>query len=102
MYMLQEQEIQCIGLQWVGRALMIACHIIGTEEYRLLCYPFHHLDRTSLMLSFRLVARPLLLDANGPFVAVYLSTGVLMTIRLRLRGEISINGIESSLFGMCL
>eukprot|EP00698_Gefionella_okellyi_P006462 TRINITY_DN1579_c2_g1_i1.p1 TRINITY_DN1579_c2_g1~~TRINITY_DN1579_c2_g1_i1.p1 ORF type:complete len:1439 (+),score=343.45 TRINITY_DN1579_c2_g1_i1:4261-8577(+) len=81
----QEREVEAVGLQWFGRTLVIACRNPGTEEYKILFYPYTHLDRASLLFTIPLVSRPLLIDVNGSALAVYLASGVLMVFRLNLR-----------------
>ncbi|KAJ7951173.1 Quinoprotein amine dehydrogenase, beta chain-like protein [Quillaja saponaria] len=50
----QEQKIQCKGLLWLGKIVVVCNYTVTSNTYELLFYPRYHLDRSSLLCHLQL------------------------------------------------
>nr|GEV82860.1 Rab6A-GEF complex partner protein 1-like [Tanacetum cinerariifolium] len=55
----QEQKIQCTGLLWMGKIVVVCNYIESSNTYELLFYPRYHLDKSSLLYQKPLLAQPM-------------------------------------------
>ncbi|KAF5464326.1 hypothetical protein F2P56_014410 [Juglans regia] len=66
----QEQKIQCKGLLWLGKIVVVCNYIDSSNTYELLFYPRYHLDQSSLLGRKPLVAKPMVMDVYQDFILV--------------------------------
>lgn len=66
----QEQKIQCTGLLWMGKIVVVCNYIESSNTYELLFYPRYHLDQSSLLYQKPLLAKPMVMDAYNDYLLV--------------------------------
>ncbi|CAL5340003.1 unnamed protein product [Camellia sinensis] len=66
----QEQKIQCKGLLWLWK-IVVVCNCINSSDIcELLFYPRYHLDQSSLLCRKPLLAKPMVMDVNQDYLLV--------------------------------
>lgn len=66
----QEQKIQCRGLLWLGKIVVVCNFIESSNMYELLFYPRYHLDQSSLLYRKSLIAKPMVMDVYQDYLLV--------------------------------
>ncbi|KAJ0590406.1 putative transcription factor WD40-like family [Helianthus annuus] len=66
----QEQKIQCTGLLWMGKIVVVCNYIESSNTYELLFYPRYHLDQSSLLYQKPLLAKPMVMDVYNDYLLV--------------------------------
>ncbi|KAD3069112.1 hypothetical protein E3N88_36992 [Mikania micrantha] len=66
----QEQKIQCTGLLWMGKIVVVCNYIESSNAYELLFYPRYHLDQSSLLYQKQLLAKPMVMDVYNDYLLV--------------------------------
>ncbi|XP_038681735.1 guanine nucleotide exchange factor subunit RIC1-like isoform X2 [Tripterygium wilfordii] len=66
----QEQKIQCKGLLWLGKIIVVCNYIDSSNTYELLFYPRYHLDQSSLLCRKPLLAKPMVMDVYQDYILV--------------------------------
>ncbi|GJU72336.1 Rab6A-GEF complex partner protein 1-like protein [Tanacetum coccineum] len=66
----QEQKIQCTGLLWMGKIVVVCNYIESSNTYELLFYPRYHLDKSSLLYQKPLLAQPMVMDVYNDYLLV--------------------------------
>ncbi|CAA2992972.1 RAB6A-GEF complex partner 1-like [Olea europaea subsp. europaea] len=66
----QEQQIQCRGLLWLGKIVVVCNYIDSSNIYELLFYPRYHLDQSSLLCRKTLLAEPMVIDVYQDYLLV--------------------------------
>ncbi|XP_060668600.1 uncharacterized protein LOC107432934 isoform X2 [Ziziphus jujuba] len=66
----QEQKIQCKGLLWMGKIVVVCNYIDSSNTYELLFYPRYHLDQSSLLFRKPLHAKPIVMDVYQEYILV--------------------------------
>lgn len=64
----QEQKIQCKGLLWLGKIVVVCNYIDSSNTYELLFYPRYHLDQSSLLCRKQLLAKPMVMDVYQDYI----------------------------------
>ncbi|PKA65731.1 hypothetical protein AXF42_Ash013146 [Apostasia shenzhenica] len=58
----QEQKIECKGLMWMGKIIIVCNFIDSSNTYELLFFPRYHLDQSSLLCRKPLPGKPIIMD----------------------------------------
>uniref|UniRef100_A0A7N0UYN2 RIC1 C-terminal alpha solenoid region domain-containing protein n=1 Tax=Kalanchoe fedtschenkoi TaxID=63787 RepID=A0A7N0UYN2_KALFE len=66
----QEQNIQCQGLLWMGKIVVVCNYADSSSTYELLFYPRYHLDQSSLLCRKTLLAKPMVMDVYQDYLLV--------------------------------
>ncbi|XP_057979340.1 uncharacterized protein LOC131165493 [Malania oleifera] len=66
----QEQKIQCEGLLWLGKIVVVCNYAGSSNTYELLFYPRYHLDQSSLLCQKQLLAKPMVMDIYQDYILV--------------------------------
>ncbi|KAK4788150.1 hypothetical protein SAY86_019469 [Trapa natans] len=66
----QEQKIQCKGLLWLGKIVVVCNYDDSSNMYELLFYPRYHLDQSSLLFRKPLLTKPMVMDAYENYILV--------------------------------
>lgn len=66
----QEQKIQCQGLLWMGKIVVVCNYDDSSNTYELLFYPRFHLDQSSLLCRKPLLAKPMVMDVYQEYILV--------------------------------
>ncbi|CAM8895898.1 unnamed protein product [Rhodiola kirilowii] len=66
----QEQNIQCQGLLWMGKIIVVCNYADSSNTYELLFYPRYHLDQSSLLCRKTLLAKPMVMDVYQDYLLV--------------------------------
>lgn len=66
----QEQQIQCEGLLWLGKIVVVCNYNDSLNTYELLFYPRYHLDQSSLLCRKPLLAKPMVMDVYQDYILV--------------------------------
>ncbi|KAI3681790.1 hypothetical protein L6452_36595 [Arctium lappa] len=66
----QEQRIQCTGLLWMGKIVVVCNYIDSSDTYELLFYPRYHLDQSSLLYQKPLLGKPMVMDVYNDYLLV--------------------------------
>ncbi|XP_052193499.1 uncharacterized protein LOC127801965 isoform X2 [Diospyros lotus] len=85
----QEQKIQCNGLLWMGKIIVLCNYISSSNMYELLFYPRYHLDQSSLLLKKPLLAKPLVMDAYQDYLLVAYRPFDVHIFHMKLSGELT-------------
>ncbi|KAJ6400616.1 hypothetical protein OIU84_016125 [Salix udensis] len=85
----QEQKIQCKGLLWMGKIVVVCNYIDSSNTYELLFYPRYHLDQSSLLCRKPLLAKPMVMDAYQDHILVTYRPFDVHIFHARLLGELS-------------
>ncbi|CAA0819359.1 Unknown protein [Striga hermonthica] len=85
----QEQQIQCRGLLWLGKIVVICNYVDSSNAYELLFYPRYHLDQSSLLCRKPLLAQPMVMDVYQDYLLVTYRPFDVHIYHVNLNGELS-------------
>ncbi|KAJ6729734.1 RAB6A-GEF COMPLEX PARTNER PROTEIN 1 [Salix viminalis] len=85
----QEQKIQCKGLLWLGKIVVVCNYIDSSNTYELLFYPRYHLDQSSLLCRKPLLAKPMVMDVYKDHILVTYRPFDVHIFHVRLLGELT-------------
>ncbi|KAK6140623.1 hypothetical protein DH2020_025623 [Rehmannia glutinosa] len=85
----QEQQIQCRGLLWLGKIVVVCNYVDSSNTYELLFYPRYHLDQSSLLCRKPLLAKPMVMDVYQDYLLVTYRPFDVHIYHVRLTGELS-------------
>ncbi|XP_050379139.1 uncharacterized protein LOC126796370 [Argentina anserina] len=85
----QEQKIQCKGLLWMGKIVVVCNYIDSTNTYELLFYPRYHLDQSSLLYRKSLLAKPMVMDVYQDYILVTYRPFDVHIFHVKLYGELT-------------
>ncbi|KAL4599126.1 hypothetical protein ACB092_11G104900 [Castanea dentata] len=85
----QEQKIQCKGLLWLGKIVVVCNYIDASNTYELLFYPRYHLDQSSLLGRKPLLAKPMVMDVYQEYILVTYRPFDVHIFHVKLLGELT-------------
>ncbi|KAK2978497.1 hypothetical protein RJ640_006196 [Escallonia rubra] len=85
----QEQKIQCRGLLWLGKIVVVCNYIDSSNTYELLFYPRYHLDQSSLLCRKPLLTRPVVMDVYQNYLLVTYRPFDVHVYHVNLSGEMT-------------
>ncbi|XP_039046189.1 guanine nucleotide exchange factor subunit RIC1-like isoform X1 [Hibiscus syriacus] len=85
----QEQKIQCEGLLWLGKIVVVCNYIDSSNMYELLFYPRYHLDQSSLLCRKPLLAKPMVMDVYEDYILVTYRPFDVHIFHVKLSGELT-------------
>ncbi|KAE9617715.1 putative transcription factor WD40-like family [Lupinus albus] len=88
----QEQKIQCKGLLWLGKIVIVCNYVDSSDTYELLFYPRYHLDQSSLLCRKPLLAKPMVMDVYQDYILVTYMPFDVHIFHLKLFGELTPSG----------
>ncbi|KAL1360481.1 hypothetical protein HN51_005866 [Arachis hypogaea] len=88
----QEQKIQCKGLLWLGKIVVVCNYLVSSNTYELLFYPRYHLDQSSLLYRKPLLAQPMVMDVYQDYVLVTYRPFDVHIFHVKLFGDLSPSG----------
>ncbi|KAJ1378646.1 Ribosome control protein 1 [Sesbania bispinosa] len=88
----QEQKIQCKGLLWLGKIVVVCNYVDSSNTYELLFYPRYHLDQSSLLCRKPLFAKPMVMDVYQDYILVTYKPFDVHIFHVKLFGELSPSG----------
>lgn len=88
----QEQKIQCKGLLWLGKIVVVCNYIDSSNTYELLFYPRYHLDQSSLLCRKPLFAKPIVMDVYQDYILVTYRPFDVHIFHVKLFGELTPSG----------
>ncbi|KAF8380184.1 hypothetical protein HHK36_027666 [Tetracentron sinense] len=85
----QEQKIQCKGLLWLGRIVVVCNYHDSSNTYELLFYPRYHLDQSSLLCQKQLLGKPMVMDVFQDYILVTYRPFDVHIFHVKISGELS-------------
>jgi hypothetical protein len=85
----QEQKIQCKGLLWLGKIVIVCNFVESSNTYELLFFPRYHLDHSSLLYRKPLLGRPIVMDVFQDYILVTYSPFDVHIFHVMISGELS-------------
>ncbi|EPS67848.1 hypothetical protein M569_06924, partial [Genlisea aurea] len=85
----QEQKIQCRGLLWLGKIVVVCNYVDSSDTYELLFYPRYHLDRSSLLFRKPLASKPMVMDVYQDYILVTYRPFDIHIFHVNVNGELS-------------
>ncbi|KAF8412210.1 hypothetical protein HHK36_000170 [Tetracentron sinense] len=85
----QEQKIQCKGLLWLGKIVVVCNYIDSSNMYELLFYPRYHLDQSSLLCRKLLLGKPMVMDVFQDYILVTYRPFDVHIFHVKISGELS-------------
>ncbi|KAJ4956002.1 hypothetical protein NE237_012785 [Protea cynaroides] len=85
----QEQNIQCKGLLWLGKIVVVCNYIDSSNTYELLFYPRYHLDQSSLLCRKSLLGEPMVMDVFQDYLLVTYRPFDVHIFHVKISGELS-------------
>ncbi|XP_071932664.1 uncharacterized protein [Coffea arabica] len=85
----QEQKIQCRGLLWLGKIVVVCNYTDSSNTYELLFYPRYHLDQSSLLCRKPLLAKPMVMDVYQDYLLVTYRPFDVHIYHVNLSGELT-------------
>lgn len=85
----QEQKIQCNGLLWLGKIVVVCNYVDSSNTYELLFYPRYHLDQSSLLGRKTLLAKPMVMDVYQDYILVTYRPFDVHIFHVKLSGELT-------------
>ncbi|CAH9118160.1 unnamed protein product [Cuscuta europaea] len=85
----QEQHIQCRGLLWMGKIVVVCNYDDALDGYELLFYPRYHLDKSSLLCRKPLLAKPMVMDIYQEYILVTYRPFDVHIYHVKLFGELT-------------
>lgn len=85
----QEQKIQCKGLLWLGKIVVVCNYIDSSNTYELLFYPRYHLDQSSLLCRKQLLAKPVVMDVYQDYILVTYRPFDVHIFHVKLNGDLT-------------
>ncbi|KAH1235043.1 hypothetical protein GLYMA_09G256700v4 [Glycine max] len=88
----QEQKIQCKGLLWLGKIVVVCNYVDSSNTYELLFYPRYHLDQSSLLCRKPLLAKPMVMDVYLDYMLLTYRPFDVHIFHVKLFGELTPSG----------
>ncbi|CAJ1820340.1 unnamed protein product [Sphenostylis stenocarpa] len=88
----QEQKIQCKGLLWLGKIVVVCNYVDSSNTYELLFYPRYHLDQSSLLCRKPLLAKPMVMDVYHDYMLLTYRPFDVHIFHVKLFGELAPSG----------
>ncbi|XP_059651371.1 uncharacterized protein LOC132298981 [Cornus florida] len=88
----QEQKIECKGLLWLGKIVVVCNYINASNMYELLFYPRYHLDQSSLLYRKALIGKPMVMDVYQDYILVTYRPFDVHIFHVKLSGELTPSG----------
>ncbi|KAF6162199.1 hypothetical protein GIB67_008328 [Kingdonia uniflora] len=85
----QEQRIQCKGLLWLGKIVVVCNYIDSSNTYELLFYPRYHLDQSSLLCRKPLLGKPMVMDVLQNYILVTYRPFDVHIFHVQISGDLS-------------
>ncbi|XP_047964089.1 guanine nucleotide exchange factor subunit RIC1-like isoform X2 [Salvia hispanica] len=85
----QEQQIQCRGLLWLGKIVVVCNYLESSDTYELLFYPRYHLDQSSLLYRKPLLTKPMVMDVYQDYLLVTYRPFDVHIYHVKITGELS-------------
>ncbi|XP_056160405.1 uncharacterized protein LOC115686994 isoform X2 [Syzygium oleosum] len=85
----QEQKIQCKGLLWLGKIVVVCNYDDSSNTYELLFYPRYHLDQSSLLCRKSLLTKPMVMDVYENYILVTYRPFDVHIFHVKLSGELT-------------
>ncbi|XP_020080501.1 RAB6A-GEF complex partner protein 1-like [Ananas comosus] len=85
----QEQKIECKGLLWLGKIIVVCNYINSSDTYELLFFPRYHLDHSSLLLRKTLLGKPMVMDVFQDYILVAYRPFDTHIFHVKISGELS-------------
>ncbi|KAL7121417.1 hypothetical protein ACP275_02G180800 [Erythranthe tilingii] len=85
----QEQQIQCQGLLWLGKIVVVCNYVDSSNTYELLFYPRYHLDQSSLLCRKQLLTKPMVMDVYQDYLLVTYRPFDVHIYHVKLAGQLS-------------
>ncbi|KAL5863447.1 hypothetical protein ACOSQ3_000961 [Xanthoceras sorbifolium] len=85
----QEQKIQCEGLLWLGKIIVVCNYIDSSNTYELLFYPRYHLDQSSLLCRKPLLTKPMVMDVYQDYILVTYRPFDVHIFHVKISGELT-------------
>ncbi|KAH9536131.1 hypothetical protein CY35_17G090800 [Sphagnum magellanicum] len=85
----QEREIQCVGLVWLGRIIVLCNYREVTKTYELSLYPRYHLDETSLLCRKQLPGKAIAMDVWQDYILVTCPPFDIYVFKVHVQGTLS-------------
>ncbi|AQK55964.1 Quinoprotein amine dehydrogenase beta chain-like [Zea mays] len=85
----QEQKIQCKGLLWMRKIVIVCNYVESSNTYELLFFPRYHLDYSSLLYRKQLLGRPIVMDVFQDYILVTYSPFDVHIYHVVVSGELS-------------
>ncbi|ONK76132.1 uncharacterized protein A4U43_C03F24280 [Asparagus officinalis] len=85
----QEQSIECKGLLWLGKIIVVCNYIDSSNTYELLFFPRYHLDKSSLLFRKTLLGKPMVMDVCQDYILVTYCPFDVHVFHIKIFGELS-------------
>ncbi|XP_057533599.1 uncharacterized protein LOC130811346 isoform X1 [Amaranthus tricolor] len=85
----QEQKIECKGLLWLGKIVVVCNYVKSSDTYELLFYPRYHLDQSSLLCKKPLLTKPIVIDVYQDYILVAYRPFDIHILHVKLSGELT-------------
>ncbi|XP_042001958.1 guanine nucleotide exchange factor subunit RIC1-like isoform X3 [Salvia splendens] len=85
----QEQQIQCRGLLWLGKIVVVCNYVESSSTYELLFYPRYHLDQSSLLCRKPLLTNPMAMDVYQDYLLITYHPFDVHIYHVKITGELS-------------
>lgn len=85
----QEQKIECKGLLWLGKVIVVCNYINSSNTYELLFFPRYHLDQSSLLSRKPLLGKPMVMDVFQDYILVTYRPFDVHIFHVNLLGELT-------------
>ncbi|KNA19833.1 hypothetical protein SOVF_057850 [Spinacia oleracea] len=85
----QEQKIECKGLLWLGKIVVVCNYVGSSNTYELLFYPRYHLDQSSLLCKKTLLTKPIVMDVYQDYILVAYHPFDVHIYHVKLSGELT-------------
>ncbi|XP_057780587.1 uncharacterized protein LOC130999108 isoform X2 [Salvia miltiorrhiza] len=85
----QEQQIQCRGLLWLGKIVVVCNYVESSNTYELLFYPRYHLDQSSLLCRKPLLTKPMVMDVYHDYLLITYRPFDVHIYHVKITGELS-------------
>ncbi|XP_031479241.1 uncharacterized protein LOC116250045 [Nymphaea colorata] len=88
----QEQKIQCKGLLWLGKIVVVCNYNDSSSLYELLFYPRYHLDQSSMLCRKTLPGKPIAMDVCQDYILITYHPFDVHIFHAKVIGELSPSG----------
>ncbi|XP_073010601.1 uncharacterized protein [Typha latifolia] len=85
----QEQKIECKGLLWLGKIIVVCNYVDSSNTYELLFFPRYHLDQSSLLYRKQLLGKPMVMDVFQDYILVTYRPFDVHIFHVKIVGELS-------------
>ncbi|KAL0907352.1 hypothetical protein M5K25_021756 [Dendrobium thyrsiflorum] len=85
----QEQKIECKGLLWMGKIIILCNFIDSSNTYELLFFPRYHLDQSSLLFRKPLLGKPIIMDVFQDYILITYRPFDVHIFHVKVSGELS-------------